>query len=88
MPYAGLETATLGDVDENYYYSAYCQKCQHGARLSLPKQREHFGADFPPIKVRERLRCERCSARDPIIGFLTPEHRTGILVQFFTRQSR
>jgi hypothetical protein len=81
-----LETATLGDVDESYYYSAYCRDCQHGARLL--KLREHRGADFPLAKVRGRLRCELCSARDPTICFLTSEHRTGTLVQFFIRPSR
>jgi len=51
MEYAKLETATLAHVDDSYYYGAYCRKCKHSSRLSLPKLRAHLGDKFPLIKV-------------------------------------
>lgn len=88
MGYARFETATLGEVDETYYYGANCKACGHHSRLSLPKLRDYLGASFPLIDIRLRLACERCGARDPTICFLTPQHSTGNLVQFFHHKPR
>lgn len=85
MEYPRLDTATLADVDDTYYYGAACKKCGHRSRLSIAKLRDHLGASFRLIDIRLRLACERCGARDPTICFLTPQHRTGNLVQFFQR---
>ena len=60
MEYAKLETPALAHVDDSYYYGAYCLKCQHSARLSLVKLRAHLGDNLPLVKVKHRLRCERC----------------------------
>ena len=67
--YAKLETAALAHVDDSYYYDAYCRKCKHAARLSLEKLLERLGDSFPLRKVKERLRCERCSSRQIVNTF-------------------
>ena len=88
MEYAKLETAALAHVDDSYYYSAYCRKCKHTARLSLVKLREHLGDTFPLSKVKGRLRCERCNSRQIVITFLAPNQRTGSLAHLFRHVPR
>jgi hypothetical protein len=83
MEFARLETAALAHVDDSYYYGAYCRNCKHAARLSLVKLREHLGDTFPLSKVKNRLRCERCSSRQIVITFLAPDQRTGNLAHLF-----
>jgi hypothetical protein len=83
MQYAKLETAALAHVDDTYYYGAYCRKCTHAARLSLEKLRAHLGDTFPLIKVKDRLRCERCRSRQIVITFLAPNQRTGNVANLF-----
>jgi len=56
MDYARLETSTLKDVTDDYYYGCSCQSCLHTARLSLSKLRAHLGDEFPLRKIREVLR--------------------------------
>jgi hypothetical protein len=83
MEYARLETASLAHVDDSYYYGAYCRMCKHSARLSLVKLRAHLGDSFPLLKVKDRLRCERCRSRAVVIAFLAPNQRTGNLAYLF-----
>jgi hypothetical protein len=83
MEYAKLETASLAHVDGSYYYGAFCRKCKHSARLSLTKLRAHLGDDFPLAKVKDRLRCDRCSSRQVVITFLAPNQRCGNLAYLF-----
>jgi hypothetical protein len=78
VEYAKLETACLA----HDYYGAYCRKCKHSARLSLVKLRGHLGDNFPLVKVKDRLRCERCSSRQIVITFLAPNQRTGNVYLF------
>jgi hypothetical protein len=87
MPeYARFETAALAHVNDDYYYGAYCRKCKHHSRLSLVKLRAHLGDDFPLIKIRERLRCERCRSRQVVVTFLAPDQMVGSLVQLFDQK--
>lgn len=86
MEYARLETALLRDVDETFYYGVECRKCGHCIRLSLLKLRAHLGDDYALVKVRARLRCEKCRSRLVVITFLAPNQRTGNLVELFSRQ--
>jgi hypothetical protein len=86
MEYARLETATLAHVDDSYYYGAYCRRCKHSARLSLSKLRTHLGDTFPLRKIKDKLRCERCSSKQIVITFLAPDQRTGNLVELFSRE--
>jgi ribosomal protein S14 len=88
MEYARLESALLRDVDDTYYFSAQCRQCGHGARLSLTRLRDHLGDGYPLVKVREKLRCERCGNRNVVITFLAPDQRTGNLVHLFDRSPR
>lgn len=88
MEYAKLETAALAHVDNSYFYGAYCRKCKHSARLSREKLREHLGDDFPLVKVKDRLRCERCSSRQIVITFLAPNQRTGNVANLFSQTPR
>jgi hypothetical protein len=81
--YARLETATLKDVTDDYYYGCHCSKCEHGARLSLSKLREQLGDDFPLRKIRERLKCEGCGSRKVTIMFLGPNQKGGNLYHLF-----
>ncbi len=88
MEYAELETAALAHVDDTYFFGAYCRKCKHSARLSLEKLRNHLGDNFPLRKVKDRLRCERCSSRQIVITFLAPNQRTGNVVHLFAQTPR
>jgi hypothetical protein len=88
MEYSKLETAALAHVDDRYYYSAYCRRCKHSARLSLVKLRAALGDNFPVSKIRERLRCERCKSRAVVITFLAPDQRGGNLTRLFLKQPR
>jgi hypothetical protein len=85
MEYARLETALLKDVTDDYYYGCSCQSCLHTARLSLSKLRAHLGADFPLIKIRERLKCVICSSRKVTITFLGPHQKGGNLHHLFEK---
>jgi hypothetical protein len=86
--YARLETATLKDVSDEYYYGCSCQSCLRTARLSLSKLRAHLGADFPLIKIRERLKCETCGSRKVTITFLGPHQKGGNLHYLFAEKQR
>ena len=81
--YARLETATLKDVTDDYYYGASCQSCQHTMRLVLTRLRAQLGDDFPIAKIRLRLKCELCSSRKVTITFLSPNQKGGNLHQLF-----
>lgn len=86
--FARLETATLKDVTEDYYYGCHCTSCLHTARLSLPKLRSLLGDDFPLTKIRERLRCVICSSRKVTITFLGPDQKSGNLHHLFETKPR
>jgi hypothetical protein len=88
MEYARLETGTLRDVNDEYYYGCSCQSCLHTARLSLSKLRSCLGADFPLIKIRERLKCLICSSRKVTITFLGPHQKGGNLHYLFAKEPR
>ena len=88
MENAKLETATLAHVDDSYYYGAYCRKCKHAARLSLERLREILGDTFPLVKLKDRLRCERCSSRQIVITFLAPNQKTGNVASLFREAPR
>jgi len=83
--FARLETGTLKDVTDDYYYGSSCQSCLHTARLSLSKLRAHLGADSPLRKIRERLMCQICSSRKVIVTFLAPHHKGGNLHELFQK---
>jgi hypothetical protein len=78
----------LAHVDDTYYYGAYCRKCKHSARLSLVKLRAHLGDGLPLVKVKDRLRCERCNSRQIVISFLAPNQRTGNVAHLFGEEPR
>jgi hypothetical protein len=86
--YARLETATLKDVTDEYYYGCHCTSCLHTARLSLSRLRAHLGDDFPLLKIRERLKCVICSSRKVTITFLGPHQKGGNLHHLFAKEPR
>jgi hypothetical protein len=88
MEYPKLETALLRDVDDTYYFGANCRSCLHTSRLSLSKLRAHLGDDFPVVKIRERLKCELCGAKQVVVTFLTPQQSTGSLVHLFDKRPK
>jgi hypothetical protein len=59
---------------------------KHSARLSLSKLRAHLGDTFPLLKIRGKLRCERCGSKQIVITFLAPNQRAGKLVELFSRK--
>jgi hypothetical protein len=83
VTYARLETATLKDVTDQYYYGCCCQSCLRTSRLSLSNLREHLGGDFPLRKIRERLKCGTCGNRKVTITFLGPHQKGGSLHPLF-----
>jgi hypothetical protein len=83
--YATLETATLKDVNDDYYYGCHCTSCLHAARLSLSKLRVLLGDDFPLAKIRLRLKCQICSSRKVTITFLGPHQKGGNLHYLFEK---
>jgi hypothetical protein len=88
VEYARLETALLRDVTDDYYYGCHCTSCLHTARLSLSKLSSQLGADFPMIKIRERLKCVICSSRKVTITFLGPHQKGGNLHYLFEKEPR
>jgi hypothetical protein len=86
--YIRLETGTLKDVSDEYYYGCSCQSCLHTARLSLSKLRSHLGGDFPLRKIRERLKCQICSSRKITVTFLGPHQKGGNLHHLFEKEPR
>ena len=88
MEYARLETATLSDVDDSYYFAGECSKCKHRRRLSLTKLRAHLGGEFRLIDIRPRLVCELCGSRKVIVSFLTPNNKHGTLHRLFEETPR
>jgi hypothetical protein len=85
MEYARLETATLKDVNDEYYYGCSCRSCLHTARLSLSKLRAHRGDNFPLRNIRERLKCQTCGSRQVTITFLGPNQKGGNLHHLFEK---
>jgi hypothetical protein len=83
MEYAKFETAALAHLDDSDYYGAYCRKCKHSARLSLVILRARLGDGVPLVKVKDKLRCERCNSRQIVITFLAPNQRTGNVAYLF-----
>jgi hypothetical protein len=85
MEYARLETATLGQVDDSYYYGASCSSCHRSKRLSLVRLRSLLGADFPLIELRKRLKCSTCGRKQLTIMFLAPGQAGTSLQHLFQR---
>lgn len=76
MDYPRLETATLGELNDNdYFYGGDCQSCHRSQRISLERLRVHLGDAFPLMKVRARLKCSTCGSRKIIVSFWTPVHQ-------------
>jgi hypothetical protein len=88
VTYARLETATLKDVTDDYYYGCSCQSCQHTVRLKLSSLRDRLGGDFPLSKIRPRLKCERCSSRKVTVTFLSPNQKGGNLHHLFANPTK
>jgi hypothetical protein len=86
--FARLETGTLKDVADDYFYGCHCTSCLRTARLSLPKLRAYLGDDFPLRKIRERLKCETCGSRKVTITFLGPHEKGGSLHHLFDQRAR
>jgi hypothetical protein len=83
-PYIKLGEATLGQVDDSYYYGASCQECHHSQRLSLLRLRSALGEAYKLVDVRSRLKCSACGSRRFIIAYFTPAHRNATLERYFT----
>jgi hypothetical protein len=53
--------------------------------LELDHTARPLGADFPSIKIRERLKCRTCSSRKVTITFLAPHQKGGNLQHLFEK---
>jgi hypothetical protein len=67
-----LETATLAELDDSFYYGASCSSCHRSKRVSLLRLRSVLGDTFPLVKVRKRLRRSTCGNRQITVMFLAP----------------
>jgi hypothetical protein len=85
VEYATFSTATLGDVDDGYYYALDYQSCLRSARISLTRLRGLLGGDFPMIKVRTRLKCSVCGSKELTVTFLAPNQAVGSLASLFNK---
>lgn len=83
MQYPPLGRATLGEVDDSYYYAASCNDCRHKVRLSLLRLRAELGPDYPLVEVRGRLKCGACGSRRIIVAYYTPAHAVTSLGTLF-----
>jgi ribosomal protein S27E len=83
MDYPTLGTATLGQVDDSYYYAVSCNSCHHQVRLSLLALRAKLGPDYPLVKIRTRLTCTACGSRQIIVSYFTPAHAVTSLGSLF-----
>ena len=81
VDYARLETASLKDVTDDYYYGCSCQPCLHTARLSLSKLRAHLGADFPLRKIRERLKARSAPAAKSVFSVWSSRSHIRVLAR-------
>jgi hypothetical protein len=53
------------------------------------KLRQHLGDTLPLVKVKDRLRCERCASRAVVvITFLAPNQKTGNVAYLFGESLR
>ncbi len=80
---ARLETATLADVDDTYYYGAYCPSCLRSRRISLTRLRATMGDHFPLKDIRSRLKCQTCGSKAMVVTFLAPTQAVGDLARLF-----
>jgi hypothetical protein len=88
MEYPTLGKATLGQVDDSYYYAASCNDCHHKVRLSLARLRAELGPDYPLVEVRTRLKCRECGSRHIIVAYYTPAHATTSLAPLFQEPAK
>lgn len=88
MVYPTLGTATLGDVDDSYYYAASCNACHHKVRLSLLRLRAELGPNYPLVEVRSRLKCHVCGSRRIIVAYYTPAHAVTSLAPLFQEPAK
>jgi hypothetical protein len=86
VEYATFNSATLADVDDSYYYAVDCRSCLRNARISLSRLRGLLGSDFPVIKVKSRLKCSTCGAKQFTVTFLAPNQAVGSLTNLFQQR--
>jgi hypothetical protein len=82
---ARLETATLGQVDDTYYYGASCSSCHRSKRQSLVRLRSVLGDACPLVDLRKRLKCSTCGRKQLTIMFLAPNQGGTSLQHLFQR---
>jgi ribosomal protein S27AE len=59
-----LVTSTLADLGQRVSLHARCARCGRVRRLDVAALRARYGA-LPLERLRRRLRCGRCGAREP-----------------------
>lgn len=63
-----LETYTLQrTVDLHVVPGLECSKCRKFAVINVDRLAEAYGADLTLGEIRNRARCQRCGARNPVI---------------------
>lgn len=87
MEYPRLETATLADVSDRYYFAVQCQLCHRRIRLSLVTLRTRLGDSYPLSRIRPRLRCTSCLSKRLTITFLAPDQAVGNLRALFLEKA-
>jgi hypothetical protein len=82
-----LETATLAQVDDSFYYGASCSSCHRSKRVSLVRMRSVLGDNFPLVEVRKRLKCSTCGNRQITVMFLAPNQGGTSLQHLFQKEA-
>jgi hypothetical protein len=58
-----LLTMNLGQAWPEIVYTANCLHCHEIRRVDLKAMAERLGQDFPLLKLRERLKCQKCERK-------------------------
>jgi len=58
---------TFRDHGEDFGWFALCRNCDHKRNFSLAYIARHIGLDADVHRVRLRLRCRVCGARDALL---------------------
>ncbi len=59
-----VAVSTLADLTQSYRLYGVCNACHRMERINLLKLSLALGAAFPIMRVKTKLRCNKCDSRD------------------------
>ena len=60
----------LGDLHPQQQLVVQCIVCRHKADVDHGAWRARFGASMSLLVLHQRLSCQQCGARPPLVGFV------------------